>query len=45
MRRCSMRSGQVVQTLTQDAFHVYEDGVPQTIIASGMRTCRCRWGF
>ena len=24
-------SGQAVQTLTQDAFHVYEDGVPQTI--------------
>jgi VWFA-related protein len=25
-------SGQVVENLTQDAFHVYEDGVPQTII-------------
>ena len=25
-------SGQPVQNLTQDAFHVYEDGVPQTII-------------
>ncbi len=24
-------NGRVVQTLTQDAFHVYEDGVPQTI--------------
>jgi Ca-activated chloride channel family protein len=24
-------SGRSVQTLTQDAFHVYEDGVPQTI--------------
>ena len=24
-------SGQTVQTLAQDAFHVYEDGVPQTI--------------
>jgi Ca-activated chloride channel family protein len=26
-------SGRSVQTLTKDAFHVYEDGVPQTIIA------------
>jgi Ca-activated chloride channel homolog len=25
--------GRSIQTLTQDAFHVYEDGVPQTIIA------------
>jgi Ca-activated chloride channel family protein len=25
-------SGQTVENLTQDAFHVYEDGVPQTII-------------
>jgi VWFA-related protein len=25
-------SGQPVENLTQDAFHVYEDGVPQTII-------------
>ncbi|HXS13611.1 MAG TPA: VWA domain-containing protein [Acidobacteriaceae bacterium] len=25
-------SGQAVENLTQDAFHVYEDGVPQTII-------------
>src|SRR5579864_2053463 len=25
-------SGQVVENLTQDAFHVYEDGVPQAII-------------
>lgn len=26
-------SGRSVQTLTKDAFHVYEDGVPQTILA------------
>ncbi len=26
-------SGRTVQTLTQNAFHVYEDGVPQTIIS------------
>jgi len=26
-------SGRSIQTLTQDAFHVYEDGVPQTILS------------
>lgn len=26
-------NGHVVQTLTRDAFHVYEDGVPQTIVS------------
>jgi Ca-activated chloride channel family protein len=38
-------SGAPVDSLPQDAFQVYEDGVPQTIRASGMRICRCRWGY
>jgi Ca-activated chloride channel family protein len=33
-------SGHSVQTLDKDAFHVYEDGVPQTIAS-----CRCRSAF
>ena len=28
-----LENGHAVQTLTQDAFHVYEDGVPQTIVS------------
>ena len=39
------KNGQLVTTLPQNAFKVYENGVEQQIKISGARTCRFRMGL
>ena len=38
-------NGRSILDLTKDAFHVYEDGVPQTINSFRHEDLRFRWGF